>query len=128
MTVGVIRSMCLIIYFNQISCPEIGWLIWCTASQIYYFLIFHYYIIIILISAHQCLLSFSMIYYLFSILHLMKELCGIMKKQIQNLSEELLIGLTGEKPYLSLLSLLFHEVSAQHNPKINSAWSNYFWQ
>ena len=51
MTIGVLSSKCVSIYFNPIFCPKFKWLIWCIVKQVYYFFIFHY-CAILLISNH----------------------------------------------------------------------------
>ena len=52
MTIGVIRSMCVIIYFNPIFCPKLSWLIslFFDISLLYYYIYFRLLIIFCLSS------------------------------------------------------------------------------
>ena len=59
MTIGIIRSTRIIIYFNPIYCPKFSWLIWCILWQIFRF----WYSIIILLEYSKIINNFLRLFW-----------------------------------------------------------------
>ena len=57
LTIGVIRSTCVIIYFNPIFCPKFSWMIWCLTDLLFFDTPLLYYYINLRSSIIFCLFS-----------------------------------------------------------------------